>query len=209
MRRSFSARPPLCDFLDSTSGDPACMCMRRLLDTNDHPSKHSHSRCVKRSVAGCRRLGINSYDPHGWPRYCQPNSQSRYDNLHNNDDRHHLDFDCDIGGPESGCSIREDAESEQLDTSITDSNEASERCQTSCSQKPECSFVFAQQLFPDYGQARPHFQCYFIDHHFNETMDLQCGQSERIWGEACGFDAEGRGQPVEQVSNSKSSWWKW
>ncbi|RMY93611.1 hypothetical protein D0862_09172 [Hortaea werneckii] len=115
-----------------------------------------------------------------------------------------------VYGPESGCSISEDTESEQLDTSITDSTEASERCQTSCSQKPGCSFVFAQQLFPDYGQTRPHFQCYFIDHHFNETMDLQCGQSEGIWGRACGFDAEGRGQPpAEQVSNSKGSGWKW
>ncbi|RMY51562.1 hypothetical protein D0865_06275 [Hortaea werneckii] len=115
-----------------------------------------------------------------------------------------------VYGPQSGCSIREDAQSEQLDTSITDSKEASERCQASCSQKSECSFVFAQQLFPDYGQTRPHFQCYFIGHHFNETQDLQCGQSERIWGKACGFDAEGRGQPSgEQVSKRKGSWWKW
>ncbi|KAI7657753.1 DNA replication licensing factor [Hortaea werneckii] len=115
-----------------------------------------------------------------------------------------------VYGPESGCSIRENAQSEQLDNSITDSNEASERCQTSCSQKSECSFVFAQQLFPDYGQTRPHFQCYFIGHHFNETQDLQCGQSERIWGEACGFDAEGRGQPsTEKVSKREGSWWKW
>ncbi|RMZ30554.1 hypothetical protein D0859_05366 [Hortaea werneckii] len=188
------------------------MCMRRLLDTNDHPTAASNgasqgaagsastttilmaghatvSQTVKAgttiSTTTTTDITSTSTVTLAAPKYTQ------------------------VYGPESGCSIREDAESEQLDTSITDSNEASERCQTSCSQKPECSFVFAQQLFPDYGQTRPHFQCYFIDHHFNETMDLQCGQSERIWGEACGFDAEGRGQPVEQVSNSKSSWWKW
>ena len=106
MRRSFSACPPLRDILDSTSGNSTCMRLCRLLSTNDHPSKHSHGRCVRRSVAGCRRLGINNYDPHGRARYCQTNGSGRHNDLHDNNHRYHLDFDRDTSRSDVHSSVR-------------------------------------------------------------------------------------------------------
>ncbi|TKA24601.1 hypothetical protein B0A50_06361 [Salinomyces thailandicus] len=106
-----------------------------------------------------------------------------------------------VFGPKAGCTFTDDAPAQQLDDSITDSMEATQKCKDLCTQRAECSFVYIQHLFVDYGPTTPHYQCYFNDHPLDAAADLECGRNEGIWGEACGFDAMGRGLQFDYIKS--------
>ncbi|KAM0723496.1 hypothetical protein Q7P37_000483 [Cladosporium fusiforme] len=99
----------------------------------------------------------------------------------------------EVFGPEAGCSSLNAGLAEALDASITEECEADKACQEICSQEPSCKFLYVQRLVSDYGGAAPYYQCYMDPKEFDEDRDLVCGRDEKLYGEARGFDACGRG----------------
>ncbi|KAK3616609.1 hypothetical protein LTR56_025851 [Elasticomyces elasticus] len=97
-------------------------------------------------------------------------------------------------GPEAGCIDQAYSGGDQLDPSITDVREAVQKCQDRCAQNPLCQGLYVQQLFTDYGDVKPYWNCNFNSQHLNVSRDLQCGSTIGIWGVAVGFDGNGRGK---------------
>ncbi|KAK4953658.1 hypothetical protein LTR10_008261 [Elasticomyces elasticus] len=99
-----------------------------------------------------------------------------------------------VFGPEAGCIDQAYSGGDQLDQSITDVREAAQKCQDRCAQNSLCQGLYVQQLFTDYGDVKPYWNCNFNSQHLNVSRDLQCGNRVGIWGVAVGFDANGRGK---------------
>ncbi|KAK5119874.1 hypothetical protein LTR85_007200 [Meristemomyces frigidus] len=98
-----------------------------------------------------------------------------------------------VFGPTAGCEDIAKGPAQQLDTSITDVQDAIQQCKDACTQISSCAFVYVQHLFTDWGNTTPHFECWFGDHHLDAAADLECGLEVGVWGVANGFDAYGRG----------------
>ena len=98
-----------------------------------------------------------------------------------------------VFGPKAGCIDQMAATAFNLDPSVTDVNNATLECKGLCTQDRLCQHVYVQIMFTDYGTTEPYFECYFNQRRLNVTRDLECGNREGTWGEACGFDAVGRG----------------
>ncbi|GAB7346990.1 hypothetical protein MBLNU459_g3143t1 [Dothideomycetes sp. NU459] len=95
-------------------------------------------------------------------------------------------------GPKDGCLDLGVSATASLNATATE-NDAVAYCQSECSKQSECDFVWVQNIFPHYGGVTSFWECYFNAHPLNETSDVECGQSTRIWGTAIGYSALNRG----------------
>lgn len=98
-----------------------------------------------------------------------------------------------IYGPKSGCADVSSVKTQPLAPGCDKYEDAVSQCQDICAQESTCRFLYVQRMFTNYGDAKPHFQCYMNDHELDESKDLQCGKKEGIFGNARGYDACDRG----------------
>lgn len=62
-----------------------------------------------------------------------------------------------------------------------------------------------QQLFSDYGDTTPYYQCYMDSKDFDEKTSVQCGRDEGMYGLARGFDACDRGVAEGEKKEEESA----
>ncbi|KAF2725170.1 hypothetical protein K431DRAFT_309361 [Polychaeton citri CBS 116435] len=99
-----------------------------------------------------------------------------------------------VYGPQTGCSDDTAVGSQNLDNTITDQDVAVRKCEAICDQHSDCSFLYVQHMFTNYGSSIPYWTCYWNNHYVDEESDLICGRDTGIYGTAVGFNALGRGK---------------
>ena len=98
-----------------------------------------------------------------------------------------------VYGPKAGCKDTAQDKGYHLDSSIDTLYNATQECKGLCVQNSDCSFVYIQRLLSSDGSGS-HYECSFNDHELSSTGDLTCGENEKVYGVAIGYDACDRGK---------------
>ncbi|CAD0020839.1 unnamed protein product, partial [Aureobasidium pullulans] len=85
-----------------------------------------------------------------------------------------------VWGPTAGCDDIGMASAQSYISGDMDEEQVTSICKATCMN--DCDFLYVQSIYP----ANNFWNCYFNNHTFDETKDLNCSKDKSIWGMAKG-----------------------
>ncbi|KAL2026555.1 hypothetical protein VTO58DRAFT_102535 [Aureobasidium pullulans] len=94
-----------------------------------------------------------------------------------------------VWGPTAGCDDIGMGSAQSYISGDMDEEQVTTICKATCMKQDDCDFLYVQSIYP----ANNFWNCYFNNHTFDETKDLNCSKDKTIWGMAKGHSMIGRG----------------